>query len=339
MARAPEVFSIDPADKASAADAPRRAAGGVRIVEVADDFEQPAGIAEETSRPRGNVWLRLLAGAFGAFISLAVGLWAYEFILDLMGRWPVLGYLALALGAVALLSLVVVLARELSALARLGSAEALRVAGDEALAAGTTPAARAFIHKVNRFYREDATTARARAALEGYTGEIIDAPDLIALAERELMTPKDRAARAAIASAASKVAMVTTLSPRAWVDIVFVLFQGVRLISQIATVYNGRPGGLAIWRLSARVMTHLAITGGVAVAQDALSQFIGAGLAGRLSSKLGEGMLNGVLTARVGLSAIAVCRPMRFRALPAPTLSDVAGSLLPIGGQAEKSAG
>jgi len=335
MARAPEVFSIDPADGA----APHAPRDGVRVVEVADAFVHPVVNIDEISKKQGNFWLRLLVGTLGAFLSLVVGLWAYEIVVDLMGRWPVLGYLALGLAVLALLSLAVVVAREVAALARLGSAHSLRAAADEAQAAGTVPAAHEFISKINRFYKDDATTARARAALETYTGEIIDGPDLIRLAERELMAAKDQAARAAIASAASKVAMVTTLSPRAWVDIGFVLFQGMRLIGQIATLYNGRPGGLAIWRLSARVLTHLAITGGVAVAQDALSQVIGAGLAGRLSSKLGEGVLNGVLTARVGLSAIAVCRPMRFSALPAPTLSDVAGALMPLGGKGEKSAG
>jgi putative membrane protein len=39
-------------------------------------------------------------------------------------------------------------------------------------------------------------------------------------------------------------------------------------------------------------------------------------------------VINGVLTARVGLAAIAVCRPLPFAAVKAPTVRDVAGSLL-----------
>lgn len=337
MARAPEVFTLDPAP----GDAGRekdRASAPVTVVETTDPFVQEPVSVDEIAATRGSVWSRLFVAAFGAFLSLAVGVWAYDLVAGLLAKWPPLGYLALGLAGLSLVALLVVAARELSALRRLGSAVTLRAATEEAYAAGTDAAARDFVSKISSFYRHDPGTAGARTALEGYTREIIDGSDLLRLAERELLKPKDDQARALIASASSKVAMVTTLSPRAWVDVGFVLFQGVRLISQLATVYSGRPGGFAIWRLSARVLTHLAVTGGVAVAQDAISQFIGAGLAGRLSSKLGEGVLNGVLTARVGLSAIAVCRPMPFRACAAPELSDVAGSLLSLKGSKEKSA-
>ena len=47
-----------------------------------------------------------------------------------------------------------------------------------------------------------------------------------------------------------------------------------------------------------------------------------------MSARLGEGVLNGLLTARLGLAAIEVTRPLPFAALPPPTLTDVAGNLL-----------
>ena len=68
----------------------------------------------------------------------------------------------------------------------------------------------------------------------------------------------------------------------------------------------------------------LAITGGMAAGDSLVQQFLGHGLASRLSARLGEGVLNGLLTARVGLSAMAVCRPLPFAAKPAPGLKDVA---------------
>jgi len=55
---------------------------------------------------------------------------------------------------------------------------------------------------------------------------------------------------------------------------------------------------------------------------------LGHGLASRLSARLGEGVLNGLLTARVGLAAIAASRPLPFMAVSAPRLKDVMGSLL-----------
>ena len=45
--------------------------------------------------------------------------------------------------------------------------------------------------------------------------------------------------------------------------------------------------------------------------------------------------MNGLLTARIGLSAMAVCRPMPFAAEPAPTLRRVVPCLF----RSEKAAG
>lgn len=324
MARAPEVFSLD---EAPAADKAKRSPS-VKVIESEDVFARVPAVGEVPVQRRRSLWLRLFLGASGAFLSLALTTWAYGFIVELAAKWPPLGYLAMALAGVAVLALAVLASREMIALARLGSAARLRDTAEAAYAAGTAAEVKEFIKKINAFYASDATTARGRAALEAHTREIIDPPQLMGLAEHELLADKDRQARATIAQAASRVAMVTSLSPRAWVDILFVTGQGITLISRLAGIYSGRPGGIAVWRLAARVVSHLAVTGGVAVANDALGQLLGAGLAARISSKLGEGVLNGVLTARVGLSAIAVCRPMPFRALEAPKLADVAGALL-----------
>jgi len=55
---------------------------------------------------------------------------------------------------------------------------------------------------------------------------------------------------------------------------------------------------------------------------------IGHGLATRLSARLGEGMVNGLLTARLGLLTIDLVRPLPFHELPRPALNDLVGTLL-----------
>jgi putative membrane protein len=51
-------------------------------------------------------------------------------------------------------------------------------------------------------------------------------------------------------------------------------------------------------------------------------------VAARLSARLGEGVINGILTARIGIAAIAVCRPAPFIATKGPSVSDFMGELL-----------
>ena len=156
------------------------------------------------------------------------------------------------------------------------------------------------------------------------TREIVDGRDLIDIAERDIVRALDELARREIAGAARRVSLVTAISPRALIDVLFVVAQAIRLVRRIAEIYGGRPGLLGFVRLARSVGSHLAITGGMAVGDSILQQALGHGIAARISARLGEGVLNGMLTTRVGLSAMAVCRPMPFAATPAPGVKDVA---------------
>jgi putative membrane protein len=108
----------------------------------------------------------------------------------------------------------------------------------------------------------------------------------------------------------------------------FVLVTALGLVRRLALVYGGRPGTLALLRLMRQAVTHLALTGGIAASDSLIQQVIGHGLAAKLSARLGEGMLNGLLTARLGLAAINAVRPLPFAALRQPSLNELAGALL-----------
>ena len=109
---------------------------------------------------------------------------------------------------------------------------------------------------------------------------------------------------------------------------VFVLINALGLVRKLAVLYGGRPGALGVLRLLRQVVSHLAVTGGVGVADSVVQQVIGHGIAARLSARLGEGMVNGLLTARLGLLTIDLVRPLPFHELPRPALNDLAGTLL-----------
>ncbi len=124
-------------------------------------------------------------------------------------------------------------------------------------------------------------------------------------------------------AAAKAVSLVTAISPRAILDVVFVVAQIIRLVRRIAEIDGGRPGLLGLVKLDRSIGAHIAITGGMAVGDSILQQIIGHGVASRISARMGEGVLNGLLTARVGLSALAVCRPAPFAVTKPPGVSEV----------------
>jgi putative membrane protein len=126
------------------------------------------------------------------------------------------------------------------------------------------------------------------------------------------MAPLDRAAAAQIEAAARQVATVTALVPLALADVIVALTANLRMIRRIAEIYGGRAGTLGSWRLTRAVMTHLVATGAVAIGDDLLGSALGGSVLSKLSRRFGEGVVNGALTARVGLAAMEVCRPLPF---------------------------
>ncbi|TIM59198.1 MAG: TIGR01620 family protein, partial [Mesorhizobium sp.] len=65
----------------------------------------------------------LFFGALGVLVSLALGLWTDQLIRDLFARAEWLGWVAAGMAVIALLALLVILAREFLAIARLAEVE------------------------------------------------------------------------------------------------------------------------------------------------------------------------------------------------------------------------
>lgn len=339
--RKPVVFRLDPLNEGppDEAEAPtdrkaRKAGRAVVVQETPDAFAPPPADAAdvEDSAPRDKRGLSILAKAFwsalAGLVSMAIGLWFWRLVEDLFRTNVYVGWVSVALLAVMVVALVVLAIREARGLMRLTAVEDLREAAQAAVVADDGPAAKGVVRRLMAHQAHDPATAAGRARMEGLMEEIVDGRGLLALADRTLLASRDEHARAAIAAAAKRVSVVTAISPRAIVDVLFVAAQSVMLTRRIAETYGARPGTLGFLKLGRRILGHLAITGGVAISDSVLSQLVGHGLAARLSAKLGEGVLNGLLTARVGLAAIAACRPLPFLAGEEPKLHDVAGDIL-----------
>ncbi|MFC7704374.1 YcjF family protein [Plastorhodobacter daqingensis] len=270
---------------------------------------------------RGSLAGRLFLAAAGGFLTLVLSLAAWDFVARLLARVPVLGAVAGLLLVLLLCAAVALALRELLAFARLRRIDQLRDAAEAAVLSADRAQALRVVAGIEALYagREDLAWARRR--LGERRDELFDASALIDLAETELLAPLDEAARLEVAAAARQVAAVTAFVPLAFADVAAALLANLRMIRRLAEIYGGRTGTLGAWRLTRAVLAHLVATGAVAVGDDLIGAAAGGGVISKLSRRFGEGVVNGALTARVGVAAMEVCRPLPFRALAPPRTS------------------
>ncbi len=294
------------------------------IREAEPDFNTDAAAdSAVASLPRGMGWLgRIAWSAGGLLVSLGLGLMAERLIRDLFARYEWLGWAGLALLAALVIALLAIIVREIWALRRLRTLDRLRHRAAEVLLSDRQVDGRAIAAELQRLYAGRPDLARAGASFGTQVADLFDGADIIRFAERTLMAPLDARSRSLTAASARRVALVTAVSPRALVDIAFVVFESVRLAGAIAALYGARPGLFGFLRLTRAVLSHLAVTGGLLLTDGLVEQLVGQGLAARLSQRLGEGVVNGLMTVRVGIAAVQVVRPLPFDTQASPQVRD-----------------
>lgn len=272
---------------------------------------------------RGLRWGSILLGALGGLVSLIASLWLYDWVLSLIARDDWIGWVAVVLVGIVLVALLMIIAREALGLLRLGRLDKIRHEADSAARQNDKALAVDVTRRLKRFYggREDLAWGLQRLAEHEH--DIMNAEELLRLDERTLIAPLDPVARSIVAAAAKRVSVVTAVSPNAVIDMMFVGAQNMRMLRKLATLYGARPGTLSLLKLARMVVTHIVLTGGIALGDDVIQQVIGHGLTARLSARLGEGVFNGALTTRIGIAAIDVCRPLPYMEQPRPRFREL----------------
>lgn len=306
--RPPQVFDPDDPVLVVAPEPPPAAPSPAGSDDPDLAVDAPAGRAKRS----GPGWLSLFVGAMVSLAALAASLSFAHFVSIALARDDWIGLVAWALLGLAAVSGAVLALREIIGLMRLGRLARLRRDAEAARRSGDLKAERLVVRRLRASFSGRKDLAWAVARFRDHEGDVRDRGELLALADRELVAPLDAQGRRLILASAKRVSMVTAISPIALVAVGFVLVENLRLLRRLATLYGGRPGFLGGLRLARMVIVHMLATGGVALTDDLLGQFVGQDLMRRLSRRLGEGVFNGALTARVGTVALEVCRPLPF---------------------------
>ncbi|WP_251976813.1 YcjF family protein [Salinicola avicenniae] len=288
-------------------------------VEAADEGELAAAIAP----PRKRRWgLFLMLAASLGLGTLEAGQTLYAATLGgdwLAGAWSAVGLLALGLGGKAVLG-------ELWRLRKLRRHARLRQRIDET------------------WVQEDDTTTGADAmtladALRGQMGLSRSHPhwqsfeqaheahhtatETRELIVHHLLLPRDRAARQLITRMAGETAVMVAVSPLTLVDMSLMAWRNIAMLDRIAGLYGLELGYASRLRLFRDVLRNMVFAGASEIVSDAGMDLLSMNLAAKLSTRAGQGLGAGLLTARLGLRAMRTIRPIAFRAEEQPRLSDL----------------
>src|SRR5262245_4876387 len=325
--RQPRVFPVDDPALVFDVEGPQPDAAAAGRKPTPEGKERRPQTPTGAGSARGIRWGAIFLSAVAGLAALSFGLWLTGFVAASLMREDWVGWTALGLLAMAGVAAAVLIAREIVGLVRLRRLGRVRADAEAALRGKDLARERLAVRRLLDLLAIRPELAWPLARFREHERDIRDPSDLLRLAERELLEPLDREARRAVLGSAKRVGMVTALSPTAVLSVSYVLIENLRMVRALATVYGGRPGFAGSLRLARLVLGHIAATGGIALTEDLLGQFLGQDLLRRLSRRLGEGAFNGALTARVGTAAVHVCRPLPFLDASPLRARDVVGEL------------
>ena len=326
--RKPQVFAVDdptlvteqPAD-----DATSSAGGG----------PPPTADAPPLARPtlsdlgaRGLRWGLVLFSALTGAALLGAAAWFGRLVSAALVRDDWLGWTTFVLMTIAALAAVMLTLREVVGFYRLARLGRLKADVAAAIRERDRRRERKAALRLAALYAARADVAWNVRRFREHARDVHDPGELLALADRDLVAPLDRQGKRLITRSAKRVATVTALSPMVLIAVGYVAIENLRLLRALATLYGGRPGFIGALRLANLVLAHIVATGGLAMTDDLLGQFLGQDILRRLSRRLGEGAFNGALTARIGIAAIEVIRPLPYLAAKPPRARDLLGEVL-----------
>lgn len=147
--------------------------------------------------------------------------------------------------------------------------------------------------------------------------------DTLTLLNHHLLGPRDREAQRLISRMCGETAVMVAVSPLTLVDMALVAWRNIAMVDRLCRLYGLELGYASRLRLFKTVLHNMAFAGASELATDAGMDMLSLDMTGRLSARAGQGLAVGLLSARLGLRALRLCRPLAFAPNEQPTLGDL----------------
>ena len=134
--------------------------------------------------------------------------------------------------------------------------------------------------------------------------------ELMQLYSRVVLSKVDDKAMAEIARFSTEAVALVALSPLAILDMLIILVRNLKMINKIAGLYGLKLGYWSRVKLIKQVFVNMIYAGASELVADFGSEMIGADLLGKLSGRMAQGLGAGMLTSRLGIKTMELCRPI-----------------------------
>jgi putative membrane protein len=151
--------------------------------------------------------------------------------------------------------------------------------------------------------------------------------EVLTLFEQQVLSKLDKRAKRVIARWSSEAAVLIAISPLAAIDMLLISWRNVKMIDEVAEIYGIELGFVSRWSLIKSVLLNVIYAGISETLSDVGLQALGADMTGKLSGRVAQGMGAGLLTARLGVKAAQLCRPLAFIDEPPLRVRGVAGEI------------
>jgi putative membrane protein len=298
----------------------------IRLAEP--DASEIGPAVAEPPKPRARPWRRLFFGAGSLLVLGLVILQAYQLLASLFSTSLLLGgafALLLALVAAGAIGMV---GREIVALARLARAEHLRAEGQRLLGSEVHGNADDLTTAIAKVYGRRRDVEADIARFERIASDALNDSERLRLFARTVLAPLDRQAYRLVSNAARDIGALTALSPLALLDSLIVLTRTLAMLRAIARLYGVRPGYFSTIALLRRAFFNVLAADVTDLVSDVAAEVLGASLLSVLSARAGRGVVNGLLAAKLGVSAMQLSRPLPFARDEMPSLRHLRAELI-----------
>ncbi|MEY0230844.1 YcjF family protein [Providencia manganoxydans] len=282
-------------------------------------------LINEALKPKRSFWRRLVGAAIGVFgvsVIAQLGIWIHTSWVT--QDWTALG--TAAAGGLIVVAGVGSVITEWRRLYRLRERAQERDIARELLHSHGMGQGKAFCEKLAK----QSALSEQHPAIQRWQTTIHETHndrEVIELYSKLVQPILDEQARKEISRSSAESALMIAVSPLAIVDMAFIAWRNIRLINRIAAIYGIELGYYSRIRLFRMVLINIAFAGASELIREVGMDWLSQDITARLSTRAAQGIGAGLLTARLGIKAMELCRPLPWID-DKPRLADFRGQLL-----------